>query len=106
MSLNVFAQSTSAQSSQVSVCTPELCKTNLPAVSAGSTQVTTVLQILFGVVAVLALIYVILAGLKLITSSGDPQSVAKGRQQILFAIIGLAVALSAELIISFVINRL
>ncbi|HMS49815.1 MAG TPA: hypothetical protein PKA02_00045 [Candidatus Saccharibacteria bacterium] len=106
MSLNIFAQSTTAQSSQVGVCTTDLCKTNLPSVSAGSTQVTTVLQILFGVVAVLALIYVILAGLKLITSSGDPQSVAKGRQQILFAIIGLVVALSAELIISFVINRL
>lgn len=87
-------------------CKEGYCDTGLPAVGAGNSQVTTILQIVFGVIAIVTLIYIVLAGLRLITSNGDPQAVAQSRQQIIFAAAGLAVAISAELIVTFVVGRI
>ena len=89
-----------------SVCQSNLCNTGLPAVQAGQSQVEVILQIAFGVIGAVALIYVILAGFQLTTSLGNPEALAKARQTIIFAAIGLAVALGAELIVTFVLGKL
>lgn len=86
---------------------PGLCDTgNLPAVQAQSSQLQIILQIVFGIIGVLAVIYIVMAGFKLMTSLGNPEALAKARQGIIFAVVGLVVALSAELIISFTIKQL
>jgi len=82
-----------------------LC-TNLPKVAAGQSQITAVLQIVFGVAGALSLLFVILAGLSFITSQGDPQAVARARSTIIYALIGLIIAISAEVIVTFVLNSL
>ena len=92
---------------EVQGCVPAgFCETNLPNVSAGQSQLTTILQILFGIVGAVAVIYIIIAGFGLITSLGNPEALAKARQALIFAGVGLAVALSAELIVTFVLNKL
>ena len=92
---------------ELTKCVPEgLCETNFPNVAAGQNQLTIILQIVFGIVGAVAVIYIIKAGFGLITSLGNPEALAKARQALIFAGVGLAIALSAELIVTFVINRL
>ncbi|MCX6727399.1 MAG: hypothetical protein NTX11_01110 [Candidatus Saccharibacteria bacterium] len=91
---------------QVQGCVEDLCETGLPAVNAGNDQLTKILQIVFGIVGAVAVIYIIIAGFGLITSLGNPEALAKARQALIFAGVGLAIALSAELIVTFVINRI
>lgn len=82
------------------------CNINLPNPSADSATLQNALQIIFAIIAVIAVIYIIIAGLQLITSDGDSQKVAKARQTILFAVIGLAVSLLAEVIVLFVLREI
>jgi hypothetical protein len=65
-----------------------------------------VIQIILLVVGVAAVIVIIVAGFRYVTSSGDPNTVNSAKNTILFAVVGLVVALTGQLIISFVINRL
>lgn len=84
----------------------ELCGTALPKVYADRDAATTVLQITFGIVGALAVFFIILGGLKMITSQGDPQGISQARKMIIYAAIGLAVAVSAEVIVTWVLGQL
>lgn len=81
------------------------CETNLPRVGAGTTQVQQILAIVFGTIAALAVLMIVIAGLRLITAQGNPQEIAKARSTILYAVIGLIIALTAEAIVALVIGR-
>jgi len=80
--------------------------TGLTNVAAGQTQVDQIFQIVFGVIGALSVIIILIAGVQFVTSQGDPQAASKARQTIIYAVIGLIVALLAEVIVTFVINRL
>ena len=64
------------------------------------------MQIVFMVIGIVALIYLIIAGVKLITSLGNPEALKNARQSVIFAAVGLGVALSAELFVTFVLKTL
>lgn len=66
--------------------------------------VQSILNWIFGVIGIIAVIMVILGGFKLMTSTGDPGRVKKGKDTILYGIIGLVIALLAFAIVNFVIN--
>ena len=86
-----------------------LCTSNntgLPSVQAGKSQVDTALQIVFGVIGAMALIFIIIGGIQFVTSQGDPQSANKARNTILYSVVGLVVALSAEVIVTFVLGKI
>lgn len=81
--------------------------TPLPQVNTNSsTPLETVLTIVFTVMGSVALIVIIVSGIQLTLSQGDPQGVNKARNTIIYAAIGLAVAVSAGSILSFVVRRL
>lgn len=62
---------------------------------------------LLGIAAgIIAVIMIILAGLKFVASGGDSAKVAGARNAILYAAVGLVVAVMAQLIIIFVINKI
>ena len=87
----------------------ELCDddaTGLPKIKANDGQITAILQIAFGVIGVIALVIIILAGLQLTVSVGNPEAAAKARKTLIYAVLGLIVAISAELIVTFVLNKL
>lgn len=69
-------------------------------------SVSTLLQITFGIAAGIALIILMLAGMKYILSRGDPAAVAKAKNTIIYAVIGLAIAASAFSIVTFVVKAL
>jgi hypothetical protein len=62
-----------------------------------------ILSILVGIIAV---IMIIIGGLKFITSSGDASNIASARNTILYAVVGLVVAAMAQILVRYVLFRL
>lgn len=80
--------------------------TGLTNVAANPAQLQDIMAIVFGIIGAVALVFVIIGGINFITSQGNPDAVSKARQTIIYAIIGLLAAISAEAIIIFVIGSL
>jgi hypothetical protein len=84
-------------------CEGGVCDTGLPQVQ--SSNLTTIFQYLFGFVGALSVLIIVIAGLRFILANGDPQNVARARNTIIYAAVGLAIAVSAEIIVTFVLNN-
>lgn len=67
--------------------------------------ISTILDWALGIAGLLAVIYIIIGGFNYITSSGNKDKVAAGKNSIIYAIIGLLVVALAFAIKSFVITR-
>jgi len=67
------------------------------------TGATSVLAKAVGIVSVVG---IILSGLKMITASGDPNGVSAARKALLYCVVGLAVAVVAQGIVSLVLTKL
>lgn len=68
--------------------------------------VTTGIKIFILAVGVISIFVMVINGTKMITSNGDANSVSKARNGIIYAVIGLVIALSAQVIVATVINKL
>jgi heme O synthase-like polyprenyltransferase len=84
----------------------QYCDTGLPNVTANSASLSQLTQIFFGVIAAVAVLMIVIAGLRFITAQGNPQETSKARSTIIYSIIGLVVALIAEAIVSLVVGKL
>lgn len=75
----------------------------------GESQITnavkTAVNLLSFLVAIIAVIMLIIGGLKYITSSGDSSSTTSARNTIIYAVVGIAVASLAQFIVKFVLGR-
>lgn len=81
------------------------CQTGLPHVQATTTQLHEILQILFGVIGALSVLFVVIGGLRFVASDGDPQDAARARNTIIYALVGLVLSISAEAIVAFVLSN-
>ena len=74
----------------------------------GSTQnaIPTVLTIVFGILGGVSVIMVIIGGINYIGSQGDPSATAKGKNTIIYALVGIAVALFGATIVKYVLTAL
>jgi hypothetical protein len=63
------------------------------------------LGIFSAVVGVIAVFVVLISGLKYMTSNGDASKTAQAKDTLMYAAIGLAIALLAQVIVRFVINK-
>ncbi len=68
--------------------------------------VATVFKFLFFFSGLLALVFIVLAGIKMITSNGNPPAVQKALNTLWFALLGLGVSVFAYLIVNYVLGRL
>jgi hypothetical protein len=106
---SVSAQSTDAclQGGSIEDCAKAGVRQTDPAGS--STDVGEVVQlivnILSWIVGVVAVIMIIIGGLKYVTSGGDAGNVSSAKNTILYAIIGLVVVLLAQIIVRFVVDQ-
>ncbi|MFZ1249814.1 MAG: pilin [Candidatus Saccharimonadales bacterium] len=66
--------------------------------------ITTVIKIFSGVIGVVAVVMIMTAGFKYITSSGDAAKVTSAKNTLLYAIIGLVIAVLAQVIVKFVLH--
>jgi len=78
----------------------------LPDIAANSATMADILGIVFSILGALALLIIVISGLRYILAGGDPQRTAKAKQGIIYALVGLAIAISARAIVAFVVNRL
>ncbi|MET0779276.1 MAG: hypothetical protein ABWY71_00420 [Candidatus Saccharimonadales bacterium] len=103
MILSVLRQVASAQ---VECFQGVACDTGLPTVQAGQNSLTVAMQITFGIIGGVAVVIIMIAAMSMIAAQGEPQKIAKARQTVIFAAVGLAIAVSAEAIVTFVIGKL
>lgn len=76
----------------------------VPQVAVTNSTFGSMLQIALGIAGGVAVIIIMLAGLKYVTSQGDPAAVSKAKNTILYAAIGLAVIAFAFTIVTFVVR--
>ena len=67
------------------------------------TTINTIINVLLGVIGIVAVIMIIYGGFKLVTSEGSADKVKSGKETILYGVVGLVVALLAFAIVNFVI---
>lgn len=77
----------------------------LPTGELGTSNVETALNVAFGVAGAIALVIITLAGLRYVLSQGDPQTTAKAKNAILYALIGLIVVVFSRVILAFLIGN-
>ena len=65
-----------------------------------------VINIMLYAAGALAVFFVMFGGFKYITSAGDPQKAASGRQTILYALVGLVVVIIAVPLVSWAFDKL
>lgn len=75
----------------------------------GGTQVSdvikTVINIMSAVGGIIAVIMIIIGGIKYTTSNGDSNSAASAKNTIIYALVGLVVVAFAQVIVQFVLQR-
>lgn len=77
---------------------------SLPDVNADQDRITTAMTVTFSITGAIALLIVTLAGFKYITTQGNPQEVAKAKNAIIYALVGLAISILAVAIVQFTVR--
>jgi fumarate reductase subunit D len=76
-----------------------------PKVQANNQTIRKVMQFVFALIGAISLIVIIVAGLRFSMSQGEPQNSNKARNAIIYAAVGLVIAISATIIVDFVVLR-
>jgi hypothetical protein len=78
---------------------------SLPKPPTNDAEIKIALSIVFGIVGALSVLFVVLAGVRYMLSGGDPGKTAKAKDGIIYALVGLAIAIFAETIVIFVVGK-
>lgn len=90
----------------------EACKSNAQSAICRSTGdtlpgiLTNVINTLIFLIGAISVIMIVIGGLRYTTSGGDSSSVTSAKNTVLYAVIGLIVAISAYAIVNFVLTRI
>lgn len=95
---------TGVSSSSSTVCQSKNNASN--PISGPNGVIVKVIQFINLIIGVLAVFVIIISGLRMIASSGDPAIINSSRNGIMYALIGIAVAVTAQMIVTFVIKKL
>ena len=68
--------------------------------------VATALNAVFGVLGIVAVIVVIIGGVSIVTSQGDPSKVKKGRMTVTYGLVGVVVSVLAFAIVNLVLSKM
>ncbi len=71
---------------------------------AGTAAIDIILPMVFGTIGAIALLTIVISGFRYIAAAGDPQKISTAKKGILYALVGLVVALSGYSIVIFVIQ--
>lgn len=85
---------------------PAKCGGDAPNSLASASEIQKIIAIALGIVGALAFLMVLISGLRYVLSAGDPGNIAKAKNTLIYALVGLAVAVAAESIVVFSINRI
>ena len=91
---------------------PDICKEVNDGASGTNTDnpatriLRSAINVMSYIVGVASVIMIIVGGFKYVVSGGDANAIASAKNTIIFALVGLAVALLAQAIVRFVLNRI
>jgi len=77
-----------------------------PATTGSNNILTTAFFIAFGIIGSIAVLFLVIGGIRYITSGGNAESVKKAKNQISYSLIGLVIAALAATIVNYVIDKL
>lgn len=89
-----------------------LCKSNENQPSTGNKiygqngVLTRVAKLMAVIVGIASVIMIIIGGFKYVTSSGDPSNVKSAKDTIIYALVGILIAVSTQSIVVFVLSKL
>ena len=83
----------------------DVTKLDLPRTQANEALLKNILSLVFIATGSIAVMMVVIGGLKYSSSQGDPQGVSKAKNTIIYAIVGLVVSIFSLTIVSFTIGR-
>lgn len=90
-------------------CSPESkevdCLTVLPQVAADGAQIKSILAVVFAALAGIAIIVIIIAAINYAASEGNSDKIAQAKKTIIYALVGLVIALSAEAMVLTLLGR-
>lgn len=109
LAVGVMLFSTAAVSAGPGCTGIDCVKTGAGSVSTGTTQTTeqivqTIVNVLLFIIGVVSVIMIVIGGIRYTTSNGDSNKVAAAKNTILYAVVGLVVAILAYAIVDFVID--
>lgn len=78
----------------------------LPEVSANQNQLQSILAVAFGVAAAIAVLVIVISAINFASAGSDKDKIGRSKNAIIFALIGLIIAVSAEIIVLTVLGRL
>lgn len=81
------------------------CTANPPDKSSLDSEIKTIINLLSLVVGILATIMIIVAGLRYITSGGDPEKVKSAKNTLMYVVVGLVIVALAQTISHFVLTE-
>jgi hypothetical protein len=79
---------------------------SLPQPHANQPELDTILSIALGILGALALLMITISGLRYIVSAGSPEKTSKAKNGIIYALVGLVIAITGEALVNFVVNKL
>lgn len=79
---------------------------DLPRAPANEAALTDILTITFMVIGALALLMITVSGLRYILAGSDAQKVSKAKNGIIYSLVGLLIAITAQAIVYFMVERL
>lgn len=82
------------------------CATAFPDVAADDSSVQALLSVAFGAAAAIAVLVIIISAFNIVTGGGDSEKISRSKNSIIFALVGLAIAVSAEIIVLTVLKRI
>lgn len=92
---------------------PDICNDNLSKSDDSSNPIlgkngilTTGIKIFTLVLGVVTIFVLMINGVRMMTAAGDPNSINSARNGVIYALIGLVIAFSAQMLVTFVLNKL
>lgn len=85
---------------------PKAEELGLPQVPATPATAQKFLGIVFGIAAALSILIILIASFNIVTGGGDPEKIARGKKAVIYALVGLAISLSAEAIVFLLLGGL
>jgi len=92
--------------SACSALTHVSCNTGLPATPASAANLNRILSVVFAILGAVAVMMIVIGAFNFVNSEGDPQKTSRARGTVIYALVGLIVAILAEVIVAFVLWNL
>ncbi len=102
----LFSRATDQACSGAALQDDGTCAGQIGAENKVNKLLTTVLEILSYVIGIIAVIMMIVGGIRFITSQGEGSSINAARNTVIYAAVGLIIAALAQVLVKFVVGKL